>query len=339
MSKKTQYTVITPLAAGISRETVLATLHDHLDMIDLNPTHEERHMTKPPPNASPEEYHCQWYEITDKISYLPGIKGRVSFKACFHDLQNGVQIHVYAPAGLDIKEKWTLGGNLPGEVVQPPEIGIGAPVTGLYLREDVEIKCNILMTRFVKNQLKDALATLVARLMVKANLQEAVAANFRLTYDTQQDQKYAPQPGFSELSSPQPHHSPPHSPPYPGQVQLHSPPMSPGQSMSLMSQAVRSSNMVNNRGNMPHTPNSAPLSLNHRPEWAQGAPSPPLDYKRPHRGSLPPLPSYNPAAYAPMGYGVAEMEAHNQYANQNLQWEQQHGKGANGPPKGYAELQ
>jgi len=40
-----------------------------------------------------------------------------------------------------------------------------------------------------------------------------------------------------------------------------------------------------------------------------------------------------------MGYGVAEMEAHNQYANQNLQWEQQHGKGANGPPKGYAELQ
>jgi len=83
--------------------------------------------------------------------------------------------------GLDIKERWTIGGNAPGEPVQPAEIGIGAPVNGLYLREDVEIKCNFMMTKFVRKQLKDALATLVARLMVKSQIQEAVENNKRLT--------------------------------------------------------------------------------------------------------------------------------------------------------------
>jgi hypothetical protein len=54
-------------------------------MIDLNPSHDERVPIKPPPEASPEEYHCKWYQITDKISYLPGVKGSVHFKACFRE--------------------------------------------------------------------------------------------------------------------------------------------------------------------------------------------------------------------------------------------------------------
>lgn len=53
---KTQFTTVTPIPAGVTRETVLATLHDHLAMIDLNPTHEERHRINPPPEATPEEY-------------------------------------------------------------------------------------------------------------------------------------------------------------------------------------------------------------------------------------------------------------------------------------------
>ncbi|CZT09062.1 hypothetical protein WAI453_001471 [Rhynchosporium graminicola] len=176
----TRFTTVTPLPAGISRETVLETIHDHLEMIDLNPAHTERHRIKAPAEATPEEYHCAWYQITDMISYLPGYKGKVTFKACFHDLANGLQNHVYAPMGLDIKEKWTLGGNMPGEPVMPAEIGIGAPISGLYLREDVEMKCNFLMTRFVRRTLKDALAALVARLLVKAQLQEAAELNKRL---------------------------------------------------------------------------------------------------------------------------------------------------------------
>jgi hypothetical protein len=119
---RTIFTTITPLPAGVSRGTVLETLHDHLEMIDLNPTHHERHRIPSPPEASPEEYHCIWYQITDLVSYIPGYKGKVSFKACFHDLTLGLQTHCYAPMGLDIKEKWTVGGNAPGEPVQPAEI-------------------------------------------------------------------------------------------------------------------------------------------------------------------------------------------------------------------------
>jgi hypothetical protein len=37
MSKRTVYTTVTPLPAGIIRETVMETLHNHLEMIDLNP--------------------------------------------------------------------------------------------------------------------------------------------------------------------------------------------------------------------------------------------------------------------------------------------------------------
>jgi hypothetical protein len=232
---KTQFTTITPLPAGISRETVLSTLHTHTEMIDLNPSHEERHRISPPPEATPEEYHCQWYQITDKVSYLPAgmYTGSVSFKACFHDLAYGLQTHVYAPMGLDIKEKWTLGGSLPGEPMQPVEIGIGVPISGLYLREDVEMKCNFLMTKFVKKTLKQSLATLVARLVVKSQLQEAAAANRRLTYDP--TSQYAP-----PLSPPL---SPPMSPPahamgFPTQQQQWQGMPSPGHSPALFKQQM-----------------------------------------------------------------------------------------------------
>ncbi|TVY15395.1 hypothetical protein LARI1_G006534 [Lachnellula arida] len=232
MSKRTTFTTITPLPAGVSRETALETLHDHLEMIDLNPSHTERHAIASPAEATPEEYHCTWYSITDKISYFPGYKGNISFKACFHDLGLGVQVHVYAPMGLDIKEKWSVGGNTPDEPIQPAEIGIGAPASGLYLREDVEISCNFMLTRFVRKQLKDALSTLVARLIVRAQLQEAKETNRRLTYTTNQSfsshQSFSPPPSNASFSPP---NSPPmHSQPMmlrPNAPPLGSPPLSP----------------------------------------------------------------------------------------------------------------
>lgn len=88
---KTLFTTITPLPAGVSRDTVLETLHDHLEMIDLNPTHESRERIPAPRDASAEEYHCTWYQITDKISYMPGYSGKISFRAVFNDLATGLQ--------------------------------------------------------------------------------------------------------------------------------------------------------------------------------------------------------------------------------------------------------
>lgn len=162
-------------------------------MIDLNPLVEERHLTKPPPNATPEEYHCVWYSLTDKIQYLPGglASGKVTYTCCFHDIQNGLQTHCYAPMGLNIKGKWTLGGSLPGEPVPPVELGVGAPLTGLWLREDVDMKCNFMMTGFVKKTLQKAHSKLVDRLLVKAQIQDASIKNQEL-YSSRATTEYSP---------------------------------------------------------------------------------------------------------------------------------------------------
>jgi hypothetical protein len=203
MSKRTVFTTITALPVGVTRASVMETLYNHVEMIDLNPLVEERHPIKPPAKATGEEYHCLWYSITDKVSYLPGglVSGKVTYDGCFHDLANGLQTHVYAPMGLDIKGKWTLGGSLPGETSQPVEIGIGVPLTGLYLREDVDMKCNIFMTSFVKKTIKRAHAALVDRLLVKAQLAEKAAQNDRISEITYGSTSSSPHMSISQAAS------------------------------------------------------------------------------------------------------------------------------------------
>lgn len=104
MSKRTTFTTISPLPVNITRQVVIDFLHDHEQMIDLNPLVKERHPIKPPPHASPDELHCIWYSLTDKISYLPGglADGDVTYSSAFHDLPDGLQTHCYAPAGLSM---------------------------------------------------------------------------------------------------------------------------------------------------------------------------------------------------------------------------------------------
>lgn len=159
-------------------------------MIDLNPLVKERHPIPPPAHCPPDELSCVWYSLTDKISYLPGdlITGDVTYTCAFTDLKNGLQTHCYAPAGLSttplshpyeskllndpsgIRDKWTLNGTIPTEEPQPPPPGINAPRTGLYIREDVEMKCNMILTTFVKRTLKKSHATLIERLKAKAEI-------------------------------------------------------------------------------------------------------------------------------------------------------------------------
>ncbi|KAI1650601.1 uncharacterized protein F4817DRAFT_312461 [Daldinia loculata] len=171
MSKRSTFTTISPLPAGITREVVVDFLHNHVEMIDLNPLVIERHPIDPPPHAPAEERRCAWWSMTDKISYLPGgvVSGDVTYTAAFHDLPSGIQTHVYAPMGTDIRERWSLGGTLPGEPPEPVELGIGAPRQGLYLREDVELRCNFVMSSFVKKTLKKAHGVLVERLVASAS--------------------------------------------------------------------------------------------------------------------------------------------------------------------------
>jgi hypothetical protein len=170
MSKRSVFTTISPLPAGIPRHVVLDFLHNHLEMIDLNPLVKERHPIKPPADAPQDELKCIWYSLTDRITYLPGglASGDISYTCAFHDLPDGIQTHCRAPLNVDIRDKWTLCGTLTGEPPQPVELGLGAPATGLYIREDVDLRCNILMTAFVKKNLKKSHATLVDHLVEKA---------------------------------------------------------------------------------------------------------------------------------------------------------------------------
>lgn len=146
-------------------------VHNHDEMIELNPLVIEHHLIKTPRDAPADEFlDCVWYEMTDRIQYLPGglMKGKVSYKGCFHDLPNGLQTHIYAPLGLDIREKWTIGGSLPGEVPEPRELGVNLPREGLYIREDGDMRCNVLMTSFVRKNLDHSHKVLVERILKKA---------------------------------------------------------------------------------------------------------------------------------------------------------------------------
>ncbi|KAL7627842.1 hypothetical protein AAE478_002037 [Parahypoxylon ruwenzoriense] len=179
MSKKSTFTTISPLPPGVTRQVVIDFLHNHVEMIDLNPLVIERHPITAPPHAPPEEHECVWWSMTDKIFYLPGgvVAGDITYTAAFNDLPNGIQTHCYAPMGTDIRERWSLNGTLPGEPPEPVELGIGAPRQGLYLREDVELRCNFVMSSFVKKTLKKAHSTLVERLLQKSKAVSAGAGS------------------------------------------------------------------------------------------------------------------------------------------------------------------
>lgn len=171
MYKRCVFTTVTTLPFYIDRQMVVDSLQDHSAMIQLNPLVINHERCPPPRHCPADEYHCIWYEMTDAIKYFPGVSTNVSYRACFYDLPVGLQTHVYAPMGLDIREKWSVGGNMPGEPREKVELGLfQAPREGLYLREDVNMKCTILAVGFVKKTLRKAHQTLVDRLVLKADL-------------------------------------------------------------------------------------------------------------------------------------------------------------------------
>ncbi|KAI2606939.1 uncharacterized protein GGS25DRAFT_493859 [Hypoxylon fragiforme] len=178
LKKKEVYTVITPFPTFIPRQLAIDILHSHGEVITLNPLVLGYNQIKAPRDAASDEYFSTWYEINERIQYIPGIgrlgSGKISFNGCFHDLPWGLQTHIYAPMGIDLRNKYRVGGNQSG--IEPPEqqeIGLaalGAPKDGLYLREDIEIRCNITMVGIVKAQMKAASKEMVERIIKKAEL-------------------------------------------------------------------------------------------------------------------------------------------------------------------------
>lgn len=143
-----------------SEVAVVHSLHDHNAMITQNPLviHHER--CQPPADALPDEANAIWYQLTDRIDYLPGglLQGRVRYRACFQDTPRGLRTHVYAPMGVDIRNHWSVrrGEGEEGS----DEIG-----EGLYLHEEVELRCPIGTTGFVRRTLTRAHSRLVERML------------------------------------------------------------------------------------------------------------------------------------------------------------------------------
>lgn len=181
LRKKEVFTIITPIPGFIPRQLAIDILHSHSEVITLNPLVLDHKPIKAPRNAAADEYYSTWYEINQRIQYVPGIgkigSGKISFNGCFHDMPWGLQTHIYAPMNVDLKNRYRIAGNQPG--IEPPEqqeIGLaqlGAPSDGLYLRDDVEIKCNVAVVSFVKAQLKSASKDMVSRIIKKAELLDA----------------------------------------------------------------------------------------------------------------------------------------------------------------------
>lgn len=179
MTKKTTFTTITPIPSFIPRQLAIDFLHSHSEIIELNPLVTGHEPIKAPRDAPADEFYSTWYEISERIQYIPGVgkmgSGAIKFRGVFHDLPFGLQTHTYAPANVDLRNKWQICGNQPGEPPEPKELGSGAPAQGLYIREDVEIRCNLAMVSFVKKEMKAAAKVMVERLVKKAELLDSGA--------------------------------------------------------------------------------------------------------------------------------------------------------------------
>ncbi|KAJ5698833.1 hypothetical protein N7462_000838 [Penicillium macrosclerotiorum] len=194
MQTRTTLARCTPLATS-STESVVHTLHNHGAMIEQNPLviHYER--CAPPADAPPDEADAIWYELTDRIAILPWglLQGKVRYRACFHDTPQGLRTHIYAPMGVNIRNYWSVVRR--SEKKDPPAVqhpeqprspefqlegqegqeaeegqeaqeGQGDPEGGLFLQEQVDLRCPWGMTGFVRRTLTQAHQELVARLAV-----------------------------------------------------------------------------------------------------------------------------------------------------------------------------
>ena len=337
MPKKSVYTQITPIPSHIPRQLAIDMLHSHGEIIELNPLVLEHHPIKAPQSAAADEYFSVWHEITERIQYIPGAgklgSGKISFKGVFHDMPWGLQTHIYAPMGIDLRNKWQIRGNQRGEPPEHRELGSGAPADGLYLREDVEIKCNITMIPFVKKELKASSATMVQRLVRKAELLDsgvlhAMFENGKLksVNPAVRDSLLAAASGPGSRTLPQSPGLPPNSPRFP-------PPPSPGRppldSPRISSPGTRSSTFINPDNNEP---------VIYNPQESHVAPYHELRRQQDSRNSQYGTGSDSYSSYSQSQFAPHQNQQQSAYARQSQQYQppQPQPQGPNSSQQGLA---
>ncbi|KAL9095753.1 MAG: hypothetical protein Q9165_002185 [Trypethelium subeluteriae] len=160
----------TTLPASVAKEDVLTLLHDHSEMITLNPIvikHEQMQgPSSPPPSLQQDETSASdqddifsspagaKYSITDQMSYLPGHlwDGKIVYTAWFANASDGLRSFVRAPMGVEIRGSWRVIPSTPG---YRPE---GSGDLDHYLEERAVVSCNSLLRPFIQKTLDLALA-------------------------------------------------------------------------------------------------------------------------------------------------------------------------------------
>lgn len=165
LRKKEIYTTTTPIPLSVPRQLAIDILHSHSEIITLSPLVLEHHPVAAPRSAPADEFYSTWYEITERVQYVPGMgkmgSSKISFKGCFHDESWGLTTHVYAPLGIDLRNRYRI------------EDSPGAKEKGLVLCVDTELECNITLMSVVKGQQKAASKALIERFVKKAELVDA----------------------------------------------------------------------------------------------------------------------------------------------------------------------
>jgi hypothetical protein len=333
LRKKEVYTQVTPIPSHIPRQLCLDILHSHGELITVNPLVLDYKAIKAPRNAEADEFYSTWYEITEKIQYVPGMgrfgAGKISFNGCFHDMPWGLQTHIYAPAGVDMRNKWRVCGNQPGEPAEARELGIGAPSEGLYLREDIEIRCNLTLVSFVKSQMKAAAKAMVDRFIKKAELLDAgvlsaMMENGRLKTINPADRTDTLRPESS--LRPQSTQQPP-LPPLPN---------SPVPSSAQHYQVPR----LSGSPRLSQFPPPSPGQLSHHSQGSSAIMELPGDYY--HQQSSPAMSNLQPQQYAPHQQQSSRPESttsaysDNSPSAQNARWSEHNSQGGGSRPTSYA---
>ena len=183
MQSRSEFTSLTPLPRA-SEHTVLASLQDHRGMITQNPLVVHHAPCPPPPFAPPDEIDAIWFELTDRIDYLPCglLPGLIHYHASFRDTPHGLQSHVYAPMGVQIRNDWRLRrrGDSQDDHGAGHEGDTSESESGqLCLQETTDLRCPFGTTLFIRRTMRQAHAELVARLATAASLSRDSSPGFR----------------------------------------------------------------------------------------------------------------------------------------------------------------
>jgi len=95
------FTNITPLPPQVSREVAIAMLHNHDEMIELNPLVIEHHPIKTPRDAPCRRIPGLRLARADRqdplLAWWHGEGEKSATRRAFHDMPTGLQTHIYAP--------------------------------------------------------------------------------------------------------------------------------------------------------------------------------------------------------------------------------------------------